>query len=48
MLELKSTLSKIIRNYRLTDTGPEPKLIIQLTLKPKDGLKIAFVPRAAA
>lgn len=48
MLELKSTLSKIIRNYRLTETGPEPKLIIQLTLKPKDGLKVAFVPRAAA
>ncbi|XP_039431532.1 cytochrome P450 4d2-like isoform X1 [Culex pipiens pallens] len=48
MLELKSTLSKIIRNYRLTETGPEPKLIIQLTLKPKDGLKVAFVPRDAA
>lgn len=46
MLELKSTLSKVIRNYRLTEAGPEPQLIIQLTLKPKDGLKIAFVPRA--
>ncbi|XP_053696762.1 cytochrome P450 4d2 [Sabethes cyaneus] len=45
MLELKSTLSKVIRHFRLTEAGPEPKLIIQLTLKPKDGLKIAFVPR---
>ncbi|KXJ78682.1 hypothetical protein RP20_CCG003725, partial [Aedes albopictus] len=46
MLELKSTLSKVIRHYRLTQAGPEPQLIIQLTLKPKDGLQIAFVPRA--
>lgn len=45
MLELKSTLSKVIRHYRLTEAGPEPQLIIQLTFKPKDGLKIAFVPR---
>ncbi|XP_055642735.1 cytochrome P450 4d2-like [Toxorhynchites rutilus septentrionalis] len=45
MLELKSTISKVIRHYRLTEAGPEPELIIQLTLKPKNGLKIAFVPR---
>ncbi|XP_058822327.1 cytochrome P450 4d2-like isoform X2 [Topomyia yanbarensis] len=45
MLELKSTISKVIRHYRLTEAGPEPTLIVQLTLKPKDGLKIAFVPR---
>ncbi|XP_058448074.1 cytochrome P450 4d2-like isoform X2 [Malaya genurostris] len=45
MLELKSTLSKVIRHYRLTVAGPEPKLVVQLTLKPKDGLEIGFVPR---
>ncbi|XP_052871034.1 cytochrome P450 4d2-like [Anopheles cruzii] len=45
MLELKSTLSKVIRNFKLTTAGPEPKLTMQLTLKPKDGLFIGFVPR---
>ncbi|XP_052863438.1 uncharacterized protein LOC128270072 [Anopheles cruzii] len=46
MLELKSTLSKVIRNFKLTTAGPEPKLTMQLTLKPKDGLLfIGFVPR---
>ncbi|XP_035900604.1 cytochrome P450 4d2-like isoform X1 [Anopheles stephensi] len=46
MLELKSTVSKVIRNFRLTSAGPEPKLTMQLTLKPRDGLYIGFVPRA--
>uniref|UniRef100_A0A2M4ARG5 Putative cytochrome n=1 Tax=Anopheles triannulatus TaxID=58253 RepID=A0A2M4ARG5_9DIPT len=45
MLELKSTLSKVIRNYKLTSAGPEPKLTMQLTLKPRDGLFIGFIPR---
>ncbi|KFB40897.1 AGAP002419-PA-like protein [Anopheles sinensis] len=45
MLELKSTISKVIRHFKLTSAGPEPKLTMQLTLKPKDGLFIAFVPR---
>uniref|UniRef100_A0A182VX83 Uncharacterized protein n=1 Tax=Anopheles minimus TaxID=112268 RepID=A0A182VX83_9DIPT len=46
MLELKSTVSKVIRNFKLTSAGPEPKLTMQLTLKPRDGLYIGFVPRA--
>uniref|UniRef100_A0AAG5CW73 Cytochrome P450 n=1 Tax=Anopheles atroparvus TaxID=41427 RepID=A0AAG5CW73_ANOAO len=45
MLELKSTVSKVIRHFKLTSAGPEPKLTMQLTLKPKDGLFIGFVPR---
>ncbi|XP_041765666.1 uncharacterized protein LOC121590248 [Anopheles merus] len=45
MLELKSTVSKVIRHFKLTAAGPEPKLTMQLTLKPRDGLYIGFVPR---
>ncbi|XP_055613263.1 cytochrome P450 4d2-like [Uranotaenia lowii] len=46
-LELKSTISKVLRHFRLTEAGPEPKLVMQLTLKPAGGVSLAFVPRTA-
>lgn len=45
MFELKSTLSKILRNYELQPGGIVPKLIVQLTLKPQDGVFIGLKPR---
>jgi cytochrome P450 family 4 len=36
MLEVKSTISKILRHYELVQAGPHPVLMCMLTLKPKN------------
>ena len=46
MLEMKSTVSKILRHYQLINRGPDPKLMMLVTLKPKNSaLEIGFKKR---
>lgn len=47
MLEMKSTLSKILRNFELLPAVPEHKLILvsEAVLKSKNGMKLKLVKR---
>ena len=46
VLEIKSTISKILRNYELVEAGPHPTLMCMLTLKPKNSnITISFKKR---
>jgi cytochrome P450 family 4 len=44
MLEMKSTVSKILRNFELEPASPEHKLnlVAELVLKSANGIKIAL------
>ncbi|XP_070498808.1 cytochrome P450 4d2-like [Chironomus tepperi] len=45
MLELKSTMCHILRNFELTKSDIELKVIVQLTLKSMSGVHVGFKPR---
>ncbi|CAO1410718.1 unnamed protein product [Diamesa serratosioi] len=45
MLELKSTLSSIVRNFELLPSIQKPKLIMQLVLKSSNGIHVGFKKR---
>jgi cytochrome P450 family 4 len=47
MLELKSTICNVIRNFELVAGGIEPKLLMQLTLKSSNGIHVGFKKRVA-
>jgi hypothetical protein len=47
MLEEKVVLSSVLRKLRLQslDTGEDVPLLLELILRPKDGLRIKISPR---
>ncbi|CAG9791852.1 unnamed protein product [Diatraea saccharalis] len=45
MMEMKVTISEIIRNFKILPTGQEPILVADLILRSLDGVKLKIVPR---
>jgi hypothetical protein len=46
MLEIKATVAKLLRNYRvLTDRQYELRLVLELVLKSAEGIKLRLEPR---
>jgi len=45
MLEMKTTLAKILANFELLPLGEEPILIIEVVLRSKNGINIGIKPR---
>jgi hypothetical protein len=46
MLEIKATVAKLLRNYRvLTNPQYELRLVLELVLKSADGIKLRLEPR---
>jgi cytochrome P450 family 4 len=45
MLELKSTICNVLRNFELIAGAVEPKLLMQLTLKSSNGIHVGFRKR---
>jgi hypothetical protein len=47
MLEIKATLAKLLRKYRvmLSDPSCEPRFLLELVLKAADGIKLRLETR---
>ena len=45
VLEMKSLISKLLRNYKLIDVGHEPELRSESVLKSGNGICIGLLPR---
>lgn len=45
MLELKSVICNVVRNFELVASNIEPKLLMQLTLKSSNGIHVGFRKR---
>lgn len=47
MLEMKSIVSKIVKNFEISvkDENADPTLVVELILRPKDGIVLSFKPR---
>lgn len=45
MLEMKSTVSKMLRHYELLPMGPEPIPVLNLVLRSSNGIHIGIKPR---
>lgn len=45
LLEIKSTISKILRHYELNPIGDSPKVIMELILRSKNGIQLGLKPR---
>lgn len=45
MLEMKSTISKVLRHYELLEMGPEPDVIMELILRSANGVHIGLRQR---
>lgn len=45
MLEVKSTISKILRYYELLPMGDVPEIVIQLVLRSKNGVQLGLKHR---
>lgn len=45
MLELKSTISSIVKNFELLPSDQKPKLLMQLVLKSSNGVNVGFKKR---
>lgn len=45
MLEMKSSISKILRHYELLPVGEEPIPIMELVLRSENGVQLGLRPR---
>lgn len=45
LLEIKGTISKILRHYELIPMGDPPKVIMELILRSKNGIQLGLKPR---
>ena len=45
MLEMKSTVSKVLRHFELLPLGPDPKIVINLILRSTTGINLGLLPR---
>lgn len=45
MLEMKSTISKILRHYELLSVGEEPIPLMELVLRSENGIQLGLKPR---
>lgn len=45
MLEMKSTISKILRNFELLPEGEDPIPLMELILRSKNGIQLGLKPR---
>lgn len=45
MLELKSVVSKVLRNFELLHVGDEPEICSELVLRTKNGVQLGLKPR---
>lgn len=48
MLEIKSTISKLLRHYELNPMGDPPQVIMELILRSKNGIQLGLKPRELA
>ncbi|RVE41958.1 hypothetical protein evm_013398 [Chilo suppressalis] len=46
MMEMKVTISEIIRKFKVLPTGDEPQLSADLILRSLNGVKLKIVPRS--
>lgn len=46
MLEVKSAISKILRNFELLPVGDEPEVVSELVLRTKNGVQLGLKPRS--
>jgi hypothetical protein len=45
MLELKSAIAKLVKNFEILPGSQEPEVVIQLTLKSKNGIHVKLKRR---
>lgn len=45
MLEMKSTISKILRHYELLPVGEAPIPIMELIIRSENGIQLGLKPR---
>lgn len=45
MLEMKSTISKILRHFEVLPVGPDLIPLVEIVLRSKDGVHVALSPR---
>lgn len=45
MLEIKSTISKILRHYELNSLGDPPEVVMELILRSKNGIQLGLKSR---
>lgn len=48
MLEMKSTISKLLRHFELLPLGPDPRLSMNIVLRSANGVHLGLKPRSAA